>query len=78
MICWRSVLIPLTSLDGKQFVVNSELIVTIHENANTIIILTTGDHLVVQENSQQIINLVIAFRRATFEGANLVIKTEAE
>jgi flagellar protein FlbD len=78
MIGWRLVLITLTSLDGKQFVVNCELIVTIHENANTIVILATGDHLVVQENSQQIIDLVIAFRRAIFEGANLLVKTEAE
>jgi flagellar protein FlbD len=78
MIRWRFVLIPLTSLDGKQFIVNSELIVTIHENANTIVILANGDHLVVKENSQQIINLVIAFRRAIFEGANLIIRAEAE
>lgn len=71
-------MIRLTSLDGKPFILNSDLIVTIHENANTILILENGEHLIVKENAQQIIQAVIAFKRAIFEGAALIPRPDEE
>ena len=48
-------MISVTRLNGRQFVLNAELIRTIEENPDTIITLISGEHLVVREDSKEII-----------------------
>lgn len=56
-------MIAVTRLNGKQFVLNAELIRTIEENPDTIITLVTGEHLVVKEPSRELVRRVIEYNR---------------
>jgi len=55
--------IELTRLNGKTFVINSDLIETVEETPDTVVTLTVGSKYVVQESKEDIINKVIEFRR---------------
>lgn len=56
-------MISVTRLNGQKFVLNAELIRTIEENPDTIVTLISGEHLVVRENSKEIIRRVIEYNR---------------
>jgi len=56
-------MITLTRLNGKPFVVNAELIRTVEANPDTTITLTTGDHLIVREPMQRVVELSIDYGR---------------
>jgi len=55
--------IALTRLNGKRFVLNADLIRTIEENPDTIITLTSGDHLVVKEPMREVVARSIEYGR---------------
>ena len=54
-------MITLTRLNGKQFVVNADLIRTVESNPDTTITLINGDHLIVQESLQQVVEAAVAY-----------------
>lgn len=56
-------MITLTRLNGQQFVVNADLIRTVEERPDTVITLTTGDHMIVRESIKQVIDKVIEYGR---------------
>lgn len=56
-------MITLHRLNGKPFVLNAELIRTVEENPDTIITLTTGDHVVVQERMREVVERVVGYGR---------------
>lgn len=56
-------MISVTRLNGRKFVLNAELIRTIEENPDTIITLISGEHLVVREDSKEIVRRVIEYNR---------------
>ena len=56
-------MISVTRLNGREFVLNAELIRTVEENPDTIITLISGEHLVVRENSKEIVRRVIEYNR---------------
>ena len=56
-------MISVTRLNNQKFVLNADLIRTIEENPDTVITLTTGEHLVVVETSEEIIRRVIEYER---------------
>jgi flagellar protein FlbD len=56
-------LIELTKLNGRTFVLNAELIETIESTPDTIITLTAGKKIVVQETREEVVNKVIDYRR---------------
>lgn len=56
-------MIELTRLNGTTFVINSDLIETIEETPDTVIILTVGTKYVVQESKEEIVDRVVEFRR---------------
>ncbi len=56
-------MISVTRLNNQKFVLNADLIRTIEENPDTVITLTTGEHLVVLETSEEIIRRVIEYER---------------
>ena len=56
-------MITVTRLNGKKFVVNAELIRTVEENPDTTITLLNGDHMIVKEDMQSVVDLVIEYGR---------------
>lgn len=59
-------MIKVTRLNKKEFYINSDLIEFIEETPDTVISMTTGRKLVVEESAEYIINQVIEFRRKIF------------
>lgn len=56
-------MIKVTRLNGQLIVLNADLIEFVEEIPDTIISLTTGKKIMVQENAEQIIERVIVFKR---------------
>jgi len=55
-------MIKLRKLNGKEFVVNCELIQYIEETPDTVLTLTTGQKIIVTETADEIINKVIEYK----------------
>ena len=55
-------MITLTRLDGNEFVLNCDLIVTIERTADSIVTITNGDRFMVKESPQDILARIVAFR----------------
>jgi flagellar protein FlbD len=70
-------MIKVTRLNGQLIVLNADLIEFVEEIPDTIISLTTGKKIMVQENAEQIIEKVIAYKRdsgGTLKRAPLTIE----
>lgn len=59
-------MIKVTRLSGTapELVINAELIETVEANPDTVITLTTGNRIIVQESVDEVIRRVVAYRRA--------------
>jgi flagellar protein FlbD len=57
-------MITVTRLNGKQFVVNAELIRTVESNPDTTITLINGDHVIVRETMQEVVERSIDYGRS--------------
>ncbi len=57
-------MITVTRLNGKQFVVNAEIIRTVESNPDTTIILMNGDHIIVKEDMQRVVELAVDYGRS--------------
>ena len=57
-------MIKLTRLNGKPFVVNAELIRTVEELPDTTIKLINGDHFIVKETMDEVIDRAIEYGRS--------------
>lgn len=57
-------MITVTRLNGKNLVVNAELIRSIEENPDTTITLINGDHIIVKEPMQQVVEKAIDYGRS--------------
>lgn len=60
-------MITVTRLNGKEFMINPDLIEFIEETPDTVITFTTGTKVVVKESSKQIKESIIAFKREIFD-----------
>ena len=60
-------MIKLTLLNHEPLVLNSDLIEHMEVTPDTVITLTTGQKLMVQESADEVIARVIAFRRAILD-----------
>ena len=56
-------MITVTRLNGKKFVVNAELIRTVESNPDTTITLINGDHMIVKETMQEVVDQAIEYGR---------------
>jgi len=59
-------MITVTRLNHTPIVINPDLIVFIEETPDTIITLSNGDKIVVQETVSEVIHRVINYRRCIF------------
>ncbi|NLY76961.1 MAG: flagellar FlbD family protein [Tissierellia bacterium] len=60
-------MIKLKRLNGKEFVVNCELIQYLEETPDTVITLTTGTKIVVAETVDEIIEKVIEYKASILD-----------
>jgi len=56
-------MVKLTRLNGREFVLNSDLIKFIEETPDTIVTLRDQEKVLVRENVDEIVRRVIDFRR---------------
>jgi flagellar protein FlbD len=57
-------MIKLTRLNNQPLIVNSDLIKCVENAPDTVLTLTTGEKIIVRETTEQVLERVIAFRRA--------------
>lgn len=68
-------MITVTRLNGVQLIVNAELIEFVEATPDTILTLTTGNKLVVTESVDEILNLVVNYKRSILTGPTKRKKT---
>lgn len=56
-------MIALTKLNGKNVIVNAELIKMIEHTPDTLVTLTTGDHLMVREEVDEVVERAVEYAR---------------
>lgn len=61
-------MIVLTRLNNKPLLVNADLIKFVEQSPDTIATLITGEKIVVRESSQEVLALIIEFRRSVLRG----------
>lgn len=57
-------MIVLTRLNGKEFVVNAELIRYVEETPDTMLTLTTGDKFMVKESMREVVRKAVDYSRS--------------
>lgn len=55
-------MIKVSRLNGKEFYINPDLIEFIEETPDTVVTLTTGKKVVVEENAQTMIERIVDYR----------------
>ena len=63
-------MIKVTRLNGKEYILNAELIETVEETPDTVITLTNGKKIIVKESRQEVANLVKLYRYEIIHGSN--------
>lgn len=56
-------MVKLTKLNDQVFTINSDLIETLEEAPDTVVVMTTGNKYVVKETPEEIIDKVVHFKR---------------
>ncbi len=59
-------MVTVTRLNGKQFIINSELIETIEETPDTVITIRDGKKFIVKETLENLIEQIIIYKRSWF------------
>lgn len=75
-------MITLRRINGERFTINADLIETVESTPDTVIRLMNGHRYVVAEPMDEIVDLVVQYRRQVFlsffSGKTLVRKEEEE
>jgi flagellar protein FlbD len=61
-------MIFVTRLDGREVVVNADLVVTIEKTPDTVLTLTTGDRIMVRESVEEVVQRAVAYRHRLMQG----------
>lgn len=59
-------MIQITRLNGKQIMINADLIESVEETPDTVITLTNGKKFVVKEKAEEIKNLTVEYKKEVF------------
>ena len=59
-------MIRLTRLDGKEFILNSELIETLEQTPETVVTLTLDKRIVVKETVDEVLERIMTYKRYIF------------
>jgi flagellar protein FlbD len=60
--------IALTRLDGQEVVVNADHVLTVEAAPDTILVLTTGHHIMVRESVREVVDRAAAWGRRVSGG----------
>lgn len=60
-------MIPVSRLNGKEFVINCDMIKTVESTPDTIITLTTGEKYLVKETIQEVIGRTMDYRKRLYQ-----------
>ncbi len=63
-------MIKVTRLDERELIVNSDMIEFVESTPDTILTLTDGKKVIVQETPDEIVELIIAFRNRVMSPQN--------
>ena len=61
-------MIYVTRLDGREVVVNTDLIVTVEKTPDTVLTLVTGGLMVVKESVEEVVARAVGYRHRIFQG----------
>ena len=61
-------MIRLTRLNNQPLAVNSDLIKFVEQAPDTVITLVTGEKIVVHETADEVLALIVGFRRSVLRG----------
>ena len=61
-------MILVTRLDGREVVINIDLVVTVEKTPDTVLTLTTGDRIMVRESLEEIVQRAVAYRHRLLQG----------
>jgi uncharacterized protein YlzI (FlbEa/FlbD family) len=64
-------MIQLTRLNANPLVVNSDLIKLIENAPDTVLTLVTGEKIVVRESCEEVMQMIVEFRRRILSGLSL-------
>lgn len=62
-------MIRVTRLNGKQYLLNADLIETIESTPDTVVTLTSGRKYIVRETSDDLLERILSYRRGIYAGA---------
>ncbi len=62
-------MIRLHRLNGTEVSINSELIESVEGQANTVLVLVTGNRIIVKEGMEDVVQRVIEYRRSVYVNA---------
>jgi|YelNatPaOPRAMG01_1025707.scaffolds.fasta_scaffold03371_14 flagellar protein FlbD len=62
-------MIPVTRMNNQRIHLNPDLIESVEESGDTVLILTNGHRLVVRESAEEVVRRVIEYRRALLSAA---------
>ena len=71
-------MISVTRINGKELVINAELIEFVESTPDTIITLTTGRKIIVRESPEEVISRVIEYRRKIHQPITQVTEVPSE
>lgn len=63
----RGNMIRLTRLNNTEILLNPDLIEHVELNTDTVVTLTNGSSFVVQENSEEILQRIVEFKRTLYQ-----------
>lgn len=71
-------MIPVTRFDGTTLIVNVDRVLWIEETPDTVIVLTTGERLLVRERPADLVRRALDFKRAAASGPESRARDDAE
>jgi len=69
-------MINVSRLNGKEYFINPHLIEFIEETPDTVITLTTGKKVVVEENAEKVVQKVIDYRKSIGGRPPIIVPAE--
>ena len=63
-------MVILTKLNDQVFTINDDLIETMEQTPDTVIVMTTGNKFVVKETPEEIIDKIVQFKRQIYSEQN--------
>jgi len=60
-------MIKVTRLNGSEVMVNAELVETVDAHPDTVIVLSNGNKIIVQEPVQKVVEKILDYRRKVYQ-----------